>query len=126
VIHQRHRYRPSAAERLRTMLADEFARRRKLNPRYSLRAFARSMHLEHSTLSQLLRGKRPLTWKAIRNLASTARWTGAGILKLSSQPNFRFDSRTVARELRVSVDEVNIALADLCLFGLIELKGDNT
>jgi transcriptional regulator with XRE-family HTH domain len=114
--------RNSAAIRLRTILEVEFARRRKLNLRYSLRAFAQSAHIEHSTLSQLLRGKRPLTWKSIRRIAGRVRWTGAAVLHLSTQES-RFDSRAIARRLGVSVDEVNIAFTDLCLFGLLQLKG---
>jgi hypothetical protein len=108
--------------RLRMILDAEFARRRRLNPRYSLRAFARSVGIEHSTLSQLLWGKRPLTWKSIGRIASTMRWTGAAVLQSSTQAN-GFDSRSIARRLGVSVDEVNVALTDLCLFGLIQLKG---
>ena len=108
--------------RLRTILQDEFARRRRTNSRYSLRAFARSVHIEHSTLSQLLRGKRPLTWKSIGRIATTMRWTGAAVLQSSTQA-CRFDSRSIARLLGISVDEVNVALTDLCLFGLIQLKG---
>lgn len=41
-------------------LREEFSRRRAANPRYSLRAFARFLGLEHSTLSQILRGRRAL------------------------------------------------------------------
>jgi plasmid maintenance system antidote protein VapI len=115
-------YRASAAIRLRTILESEFARRRNLNPRYSLRAFAQSVDMEHSTLSQLLRGKRSMTWMSIGRIASRMRWTGAAVLRLSAQEN-RFDSRSIALRLGVSVDEVNIALTDLCLFGLLQLKG---
>ena len=122
VIATRYRYRASAAGRLRTILASEFSRRKRVNPRYSLRAFARSVALEHSTVSQLLRGKRAVTWKTIRHVATTMRWTGAGILELASQPGYHFNSRRVATQLGISVDEVNIVLADLCMFGLIELK----
>jgi transcriptional regulator with XRE-family HTH domain len=124
MILPRQRYRASAAVRLRMVLESEFARRRRLNPRYSLRAFARSVRIEHSTLSQLLRGKRAITWKSIRGIAGNMRWTGTAVLQLAGDPGFRFDSRAIARQLRVSVDEVNVALADLCLFGLIELKGE--
>jgi plasmid maintenance system antidote protein VapI len=118
----RQRYRDSAAIRLRTILAAEFARRRTRNPRYSLRAFARSVEVEHSTLSQLLRGERAVTWKSIERLARSLRWMGTSLLPLSEEK--RFDSREFARQLGVSVDEVNVALTDLCLFGLIELKGE--
>lgn len=124
MISPRQRYRPSAAGRLKTVLEGEFSLRQRKNPRYSLRAFARSVRVEHSTLSQLLRGKRAITWKSIQGIASGMRWTGAAVLELASQPGFRFDSRVIARRLGVSVDEVNVALADLCLFGLIELKGE--
>lgn len=122
----RQRPRGSAAIRLQTLLQNELARRKKINPRYSLRAFARSVAIEHSTLSQLLRGKRPLTWKSIRGIAGTMKWTGAAVLQPGAQPGFRFDSRVIARQLGISVDEVNIALTDLCLFGLIELKGEHS
>ena len=115
-------YRVSAALRLRAIVESEFARRKRTNPRYSLRAFARSVNLEHSTLSQLLRGKRTVTWKSIGQIARTMRWTGSALLQLSTQG--KFDSRDFARRLDVSVDEVNLALTDLCLFGVIELKGE--
>ena len=123
VIAHQQRYRPSASARLRAVLAEEFMRRKRVNPRYSLRAFARSLALEHSTLSQLLRGKRPLTWKAIRGIAGSMRWTGGAVLQLAAQRNFPYDSRAIALRLGISVDDVNIALTDLCLFGLIELHG---
>jgi plasmid maintenance system antidote protein VapI len=118
----RQRSRSSAAIRLRTILEAEFTRRRGLNPRYSLRGFARSVNLEHSTLSQLMRGKRPLTWKSIHRIAGKVRWTGAALLQLSAEDS-KFDSRAMARQLGISVDEVNIAFTDLCLFGLLQQKG---
>jgi hypothetical protein len=121
----RQRYRASAAIRLQTILRNEFMRRRSVNPRYSLRAFARSVNLEHSTLSQLLRGKRAMTWKSIRQIASRMRWLGVSIiLQGQTQTEKPFDSRLLAQSLRVSVDEVNVALTDLCMFGLMELKGE--
>jgi transcriptional regulator with XRE-family HTH domain len=115
--------RASAASRLRTILGNEFARRKRINRRYSLRAFARSVEIEHSTLSQLLRGKRAMTWRSIRSIAATMRWTGTAVLEVSNQYK-PFDSRRIAGRLGVSVDEVNVALTDLCLFGLIALKGE--
>ncbi len=120
----RHRYRASAEIRLRTILANEFQRRRAVNPRYSLRALAKSTELDHSTLSQLMRGKRALTWKSIRRIATQLRWTGRAILQQSGGCGPGWDSREVARHLGITVDEVNITLADLCLFGLPEEKGE--
>jgi len=117
-----HRCRSSAEQRLRTILDLELRRRRRINPRYSLRAFARSVGVEHSTLSQFLRGKRAITWRSIHLIAKRMRWNGQALLALCNRPDYSFDSIFISRELGVSVDEVNIALTDLCLFGLMELK----
>src|SRR5262245_38647568 len=51
---------------LREYLQRELAERCADNPRYSLRAFARQLDVDHSTWSQLLRGKRRLTEVTIR------------------------------------------------------------
>ncbi|MBZ5570651.1 MAG: hypothetical protein LAO09_02080 [Acidobacteriia bacterium] len=64
-----------------------------------------------------------MTWKSIRKLSGNMRWLGASVSQVQSQES-RFDSRSVAQALGVSVDEVNVALTDLCLFGLVELKGE--
>lgn len=53
----------------REFLQRELARRCAENPQYSLRAFARALGTDHSTLSQVLRGKRRLTAETIRGLA---------------------------------------------------------
>ena len=113
----------SAAVRFQSILAYEFSRRRQVNPRYSLRAFAVSLGMEHSTLSQLLRGRRSITWKSIRIIALKLRWAGSSVLTGAADGR-KFDSRRIARNLNLSVDEVNVALTDLCMFGLIELKGE--
>jgi transcriptional regulator with XRE-family HTH domain len=59
---------PSNSFRLR--LQSELARRCTGNPQYSLRSFALHLGIDHSTLSQLLRGKRKLTQAAIQDLGS--------------------------------------------------------
>jgi hypothetical protein len=51
------------------------------------------------------------------------RWNGSAVLRVASEQD-RFNSRQIAHRVGISVDEVNIALTDLCLFGLIELKGE--
>jgi transcriptional regulator with XRE-family HTH domain len=57
---------PDFPERLR----QEFARRRATNPRYSLRGFARFLGLEHSTLSQILRGRRAMPPRQLASMAA--------------------------------------------------------
>lgn len=52
--------------RFRDKLAEEFADRRQKNTRYSLRAFAAFLETDHSTLSQVLRGRRGVTTPQIR------------------------------------------------------------
>jgi uncharacterized protein (TIGR02147 family) len=52
----------------RLILQQEFVKRCQKNPRYSLRAFAKSLSIEPSPLSAILRGKRPLTDKMTNRL----------------------------------------------------------
>lgn len=49
----------------REFLGQEFNRRTKSNSNYSIRAFARDLSINDSTLSQLIHGKRPLTSQRI-------------------------------------------------------------
>lgn len=53
----------------RDFLQAEFIQRCRKNTRYSLRAYAKSLQIDHSTLSQILRGKRNLTRKTILKLS---------------------------------------------------------
>ncbi len=50
----------------RVLLQTELARRCSANTQYSLRAFAADVGVDHSTLSQLLRERRPITERSIR------------------------------------------------------------
>lgn len=56
------------SHRFRRFLQEELARRCARNRRYSLRAFARYLTLDHSTLSQLLRGRRRFTPRTIERV----------------------------------------------------------
>jgi transcriptional regulator with XRE-family HTH domain len=55
--------------RFRDRLRQELLQRRERNPRYSLRAFAVFLGSDHSTLSQILRAKRPVPAIQIRRWA---------------------------------------------------------
>lgn len=59
---------PTPETSFRRRLQAELAERCATNPRYSLRAFAKKLDVDHSTLSQILRGVRPLTAPAIVRL----------------------------------------------------------
>ena len=53
--------------RFRDRLGAEFRIRKDANPRYSLRAFASFLGSDHSTLSKIRRGKRPVPASQIRS-----------------------------------------------------------
>ncbi len=55
----------------RDYLSSELARRQALNPRYSLRAFAKRLGTDPSTLSRILRDKIPLTPKTIKKMGES-------------------------------------------------------
>jgi plasmid maintenance system antidote protein VapI len=61
---------PSLSNSFRLRLQSELAERCANNQQYSLRSFALHLGIDHSTLSQLLRGKRKLTDAAIQKLGA--------------------------------------------------------
>lgn len=118
---------------LHAHLSAEFARRRARNPRYSLRAFARHLGVDHATLSQWLRGRRPISPRSAAGLLASlgvdmdADRTAAlgpshrAILDLVRAPGFVADSRWIARSLDVDVDHVNCALQTLIRLNLLAM-----
>ena len=117
----------------REVLQNELTRRRARNPRYSLRAFARALSLDHSSLSQLLRGKRRATTRAIRRIGPALRLSpyeierhcaeenDAALLRVVGSPLFRPDSRHLASVLGIRIDEVNVSLQRLLRFGALRM-----
>jgi transcriptional regulator with XRE-family HTH domain len=59
---------PTPDTSFRLFLQSELARRCARNAQYSMRAFAMHLDVDHSTLSQWLRGRRPLTARSIESL----------------------------------------------------------
>lgn len=53
----------SGSDPMRNYLIHEFEARKRINPRYSLRAYARDLQIASSLLSRLLRGTVPITSK---------------------------------------------------------------
>jgi len=145
----------------RDRLVREFEQRQATNARYSLRAFATFLQTDHSTLSQILRGTRPIPTDRLRlwgkKLGLTREeisvyvaaqyvpsgqdrdrqeqlrhWTAEAlaivndpchcqIVQLTRKKGFRGDSRVLAKQLGVSVDRINIAVARLLRLRLLEL-----
>ena len=109
----------------RAVLTAELERRRAANSRYSLRSFARDLSVHHSTLSQILRGKRRVTGRSVRAFGRRLRLAAPAIAELCAlenesavlstldRPNFQADSRWVASMAGIPLDEVNVALQRL-------------
>src|SRR3954451_4647140 len=109
----------------RVVLHRELVRRRAANRRYSLRSFARDLSVDHSTLSQILRGKRRLTGRNVRAFGRRLKLAHADIDELCAlenesavlsaldRPNFQADSRWVASMVGIPLDEVNVTLQRL-------------
>jgi transcriptional regulator with XRE-family HTH domain len=118
----------------RKILLTEFDRRRTTNPRYSLRSFARSLSVDHSALSQILRGKRRLTARTVHALGRRLRLSPSAIaehcaaehetavLAALHRPGFRADSRWLSSMVGIPVDDVNVTLQRLLRKRMVSMK----
>ncbi len=71
---------------LRCVLQNELVRRIKDNPRYSLRAFARSLEIDPSLLSKVLNGKRGASRKVFERLVTHLGLSGSETALLCREP----------------------------------------
>lgn len=109
----------------RQRLEAEFAQRRQRNARYSLRAFARDLGTDHSTLSQILRERRALSARKVALLGrrlrlergvlaeACVRQNAEAVLRLARSRNFQPNTRWIATRTGIPIDGVNAALAQL-------------
>ncbi len=81
------------ARDMRAYLQQELVRRCKLNPSYSLRAFARLLEIESSALSKILAGKRTITPKMFEKMADRLRLNPEQTLTLAPKRPRRGDAR---------------------------------
>ena len=114
-------------------LRRELARRQQRNGRYSLRAFARDVDCDHATLSQWLRGTRPVSDTAEERLYSRldlsplerARARELDDEDLRVLAAMSSDPRTT-QELSVAaglpIDRANVALAKLLRLRVVRLE----
>src|SRR5215510_8487727 len=100
---------PSSGFRL--YLQSEMARRLSSNPQYSLRSFALQLGINHSTLSQLLRGKRALTPRMIKNLGERLGLRPEEIEAFISRERQAADT-VISREIRWLTMETVALLSD--------------
>ncbi|MFN0056205.1 MAG: TIGR02147 family protein [Planctomycetales bacterium] len=107
----------------RSFLQSELAARCARNRRYSLRAFARQLEVDHATLSQILRGKRPLTRRAIETFAGHLNLDRASIerfLSHAGQPD-DLEQQVALREIRQLAQETAQAISEWYHFAILEL-----
>ena len=107
---------------IRERLKVEFAKRVGRNPRYSFRAYARSLSMHHATLKRVLEGSRGLSPASLTAVCAKLGYSTAEvrlarldedarkILQLVANPDFRPDCRWIAVKSGVDVDNVNRAL----------------
>ena len=103
----------------RIFLAERFEAARRRNPRYSLRAFARQIKIDHATLSQVLRGRRPLTPKSIRRIGSQLGLSEQLISFYAKRPGSTKDA-VRAEPLQLSLDAFHV-ISDWYHHAVLEL-----
>jgi hypothetical protein len=103
-------------------LRAEFEARRARNRRYSMRTFARSIGMCHTSLSRLLAGDKPAASRTVRRIGARLGWSPqqieacrylenhARVARAIAQRDSRPDSRWLAVVTGLRTDEVNIAL----------------
>ena len=116
------------------LLQTELARKKDSNPRYSLRAFARQLGIDHSALSQILRRRRRLTTRILRRLGKALRVAQSdidraalrvnadAIAEVVRDPSFHPDCRWIASKLAMRLDDVQIALHEVLRTGRVVLR----
>ena len=107
---------------IRERLKEEFAKRVERNPRYSFRAYARSLSIHHATLKRVLEGSRGLSHASLNSLCAKLGFSpvevraaridedARKILQLVANPDFRPDCRWIAVKSGVDLDNVSRAL----------------
>jgi transcriptional regulator with XRE-family HTH domain len=117
------RVRATARSRsFRTFLQSQFDSRRRRNPRYSLRAFARDLEIDHSTLSQILRGRRSVTNDMVERIGERiglSRELIEGYMASGGSAGGEL-TRDEQRSLQISVDAFEV-ISDWHHFALLEL-----
>lgn len=108
--------------RFRLVLQEELARRCARNPQYSLRALAAALALDHSTLSQLLRGKRPFTERTIRAIGARLGLSSSEVDgHVEGERAFPSTVGDASREVRQLAQDTAVLIADWYHYAILEL-----
>jgi transcriptional regulator with XRE-family HTH domain len=119
-------------------LSAEFQRRRSINARFSLRAFARVLGMSHSAVSRLLRGRQRPSVTTLTRVAHKLGWSATRVDELmrreqiarleaeARSPRFAADARAIASRANLSLDQVQLALHEALRTGRLEMTGPRT
>lgn len=133
----------------RSYLEAELVSRCKKNPHYSLRSFAHFLEIDHSTLSQFIRGKRKISSQMQERLAEklglgpeqlsqfdpaknysqltldlfeiTSEWYYFAIMELLMVKGFKSNPKWISKALGLEESEVETALLRLARIGFIAI-----
>lgn len=105
----------------RLALQTELARRCAENPQYSLRAFAKYLGIDHSTLSQLLRGKRRFAEKTIRKISVRLGLEEAAIERWIHIEQRQGQDEATAGQVRQLTQDIASLMTDVNHYAILEL-----
>jgi uncharacterized protein (TIGR02147 family) len=98
------------------ILRNELIARNRKNPRYSLRAFAKSLEIQPSALSQMLSGRRPITEKMKLRLGMALGFSATELGQISASSK---QSR-ISNYQRIDEDQLDV-IADWYHYAILEL-----
>lgn len=112
---------PAHHDTFRNRLRSELAARCGRNPRYSLRAFANFLDIDHASLSQMMRGARACTAQTIRRLGARIGLTAEEIARYIAAAELKLDHAQPATDNRKLADDAAVILGSWSAFAILEL-----
>ncbi|MGM9481454.1 hypothetical protein ACS5PN_09715 [Roseateles sp. NT4] len=119
---------------LHKLLSSTIARRRTVNPAYSLRAFAQSLGVHHATLTRLLAGRTVAKSACVQRVGRRLGLSDTdiqqlglaearrGVCRAITRHDFRPDSRWLAAVTGLPLDAVNVALQRLLVDRVLVMR----
>lgn len=125
-------------------LQEEFVRRCRNNPAYSLRAFAKFLDIDQSLLSKIMRGQRTTSAQLSKKISDklgimspnsvfnplkddifqlVSDWHHFAILEFAKTKTFSTDAKSIARRLGIRPEQVQAAVERLQRLGFIKIQG---
>ncbi len=105
----------------RELLQETFVERCRKNPKYSLRAYARSLGIEASPLSSILRGKRPLTAKMCERLGIALGMSLDKIQNFQNKHDGRHNESSSQHEFQQITLDTYAIISDWYHYAILEL-----